>query len=40
LGFEPVVSLEDGIKAYISDIKHLHGTDISWLICKESRLNY
>jgi ADP-L-glycero-D-manno-heptose 6-epimerase len=29
LGFEPVVSLEDGIKAYISDIKRLHGTDIS-----------
>ncbi len=29
LGFEPVVSLEEGIKAYISDIKRLHGTDIS-----------
>jgi hypothetical protein len=24
-----VVSLEEGIKAYISDIKRLHGTDIS-----------
>jgi ADP-L-glycero-D-manno-heptose 6-epimerase len=29
LGFEPAVSLEKGIKAYISDIKRLHGTDIS-----------
>jgi ADP-L-glycero-D-manno-heptose 6-epimerase len=29
LGFEPVVSLEEGIKAYITDIKRLHGTDIS-----------
>jgi len=29
LGFEPVVSLEEGIKAYISDIKRLHGTDIT-----------
>ena len=29
LGFEPVVSLEEGIKAYIPDIKRLHGTDIS-----------
>jgi ADP-L-glycero-D-manno-heptose 6-epimerase len=28
LGFEPVVSLEEGIKAYISEIKRLHGTDI------------
>jgi len=25
LGFDPVVSLEDGIKAYIPDIKRLHG---------------
>jgi hypothetical protein len=40
LGFEPVVSLEEGIKAYISDIKRLHGTDISWSIYKESRPNY
>jgi hypothetical protein len=24
--------LEQGIKAYIPDIKHLHGTDITWLI--------
>jgi hypothetical protein len=31
-----VVSLEEGIKAYISDIKRLHGADISWLICKEN----
>jgi ADP-L-glycero-D-manno-heptose 6-epimerase len=29
LSFEPVVSLEAGIKAYIADIKRLHGTDIS-----------
>jgi len=29
LGFEPAISLEEGIKAYISDIKRLHGTDIS-----------
>ena len=29
LGFEPVISLEEGIKSYISDIKRLHGTDIS-----------
>ena len=29
LGFEPIVSLEVGIKAYIPDIKRLHGTDIS-----------
>jgi len=29
LGFEPVVSLEEGIKAYILDIKRLHGTDIT-----------
>jgi len=29
LGFEPVISLEKGIKAYIPEIKHLHGTDIS-----------
>ena len=29
LGFDPVVSLEEGIKAYIPDIKRLHGTDIS-----------
>ena len=28
LGFEPAVSLEAGIKAYISDIKRLHNTDI------------
>ena len=28
LGFEPVVSLEAGIKAYIADIKRLHGTSI------------
>jgi hypothetical protein len=35
-----VFSLEDGITAYISDIKRLHGTDISWLICKENRQNY
>jgi hypothetical protein len=40
LDFEPVISLEDGIKAYISDIKRLHGTDISWLIFKKSHLNY
>ena len=29
LGFEPIVSLEEGIKAYIPDIKRLHGADIS-----------
>ena len=28
LGFEPKVSLEEGIKAYIADIKRLYGTDI------------
>jgi ADP-L-glycero-D-manno-heptose 6-epimerase len=28
LDFDPVVSLEDGIKAYISYIKSVHGTDI------------
>jgi ADP-L-glycero-D-manno-heptose 6-epimerase len=29
LGFEPKVSLEEGIKAYIADIKRLYGTDIT-----------
>ena len=29
LGFEPVFSIEEGIKTYISDIKCLHYTDIS-----------
>ena len=29
LGFDPVISLEEGIKAYIPDIKRLHGTDMS-----------
>ena len=29
LGFDPSISLEEGIKAYIPDIKRLHGTDIS-----------
>ncbi len=29
LGFNPVISLEEGIKAYIPEIKRLHGTDIS-----------
>jgi ADP-L-glycero-D-manno-heptose 6-epimerase len=29
LGFEPVVSLEEGIKDYIPEIRRLHGTDIS-----------
>jgi len=29
LGFEPVVSLEEGIKSYIPEIKRLHGTDIT-----------
>ena len=29
LGFDPVFNLEEGIKTYISDIKRLHGTDIS-----------
>jgi ADP-L-glycero-D-manno-heptose 6-epimerase len=29
LGFEPIISLEEGIKAYISEIKHLHGADIT-----------
>ena len=29
LGFDPVVSLEEGIKTYIPEIKRLHGTDMS-----------
>ena len=29
LGFEPIISLEEGIKSYISEIKSLHNTDIS-----------
>jgi len=29
LGFSPVVSLEKGIKAYLPEIKRLHGSDIS-----------
>ena len=29
LGFDPVISLEEGVKAYIPEIKRLHGTDIS-----------
>ena len=29
LGFAPKVSLEQGIKSYISEIKNLHGTEIS-----------
>ena len=29
LGFDPVVSLEEGIKDYIPEIRRLHGTDIS-----------
>jgi ADP-L-glycero-D-manno-heptose 6-epimerase len=29
LGFEPNVSLEQGIRAYIAEIKNLHGADIS-----------
>ena len=29
LGFDPVVSLEEGIKIYIPEIKRLHGSDIS-----------
>jgi len=29
LGFEPIVSLEEGITAYIPNIKHLHDTDIA-----------
>jgi ADP-L-glycero-D-manno-heptose 6-epimerase len=29
LNFEPKVSLETGIKAYIPEIRRLHGTDIS-----------
>lgn len=29
LGFEPIVGLEEGIKAYIIQIKRLHGSDIS-----------
>ena len=28
LGFEPKVSLEQGIKSYIPEIKRLHGTEI------------
>ena len=29
LGFEPIVSLEEGIKAYIPEIRRLHNEDIS-----------
>ena len=29
LGFDPVISLEEGIKTYIPEIKRLHGTDMS-----------
>jgi len=29
LGFKPAISLEEGIKAYIPEIKRLHGTDIT-----------
>ena len=29
LGFDPIISLEEGIKTYIPEIKRLHGTDIS-----------
>jgi ADP-L-glycero-D-manno-heptose 6-epimerase len=29
LGYDPIVSLEEGIKTYIPEIKRLHGTDIS-----------
>lgn len=29
LGFDPTITLEEGIKAYIPEIKRLHGTDIS-----------
>jgi len=29
LGFDPVVSLEEGIKTYIPEIKRLHGSDMS-----------
>ena len=29
LGFDPVFSLEDGIKSYISEIQQLHGSDSS-----------
>ena len=29
LDFEPVISLEEGIKAYIPEIKRLYGADIS-----------
>jgi len=29
LGFEPIITLEEGIKAYIPEIKRLHGTDIT-----------
>ena len=28
LGFEPKISLEQGIKSYITEIKRLHGTEI------------
>jgi len=28
-GFDPIISLEEGIKAYIPEIKRLHNTDIS-----------
>ena len=29
LGFEPKISLEEGIKTYIPEIKRLHGKDVS-----------
>ena len=29
LGFEPKVSLEQGIKSYIPEIKRLHGAEIT-----------
>ena len=28
LGFDPKISLEQGIKSYIAEIKRLHGTEI------------
>ena len=40
LGFEPIISLEEGIRAYIPEIRRLHGTDITWLTYKENHQDY
>jgi len=40
LDFEPKISLEEGIKTYIPEIKRLHGSDISWLVFRTSHPSY